>query len=137
MSTAAVFINNKKVFDTTWRIDLLYTLLELKILISLIKLISCFLSKKIQCLHRRWNIIVKRYAGRGTTRFRPVPALYSIYTNDTSQTPDAYLGLFANDFSIYATDCKECYALRKLQRGLNAIETWYERWNIKINEDKT
>jgi hypothetical protein len=29
------------------------------------------------------------------------------------------------------------YVLRKLQRDLDAIETWCERWNIKINEDKT
>jgi hypothetical protein len=27
--------------------------------------------------------------------------------------------------------------LRKLQRGLNALEEWCEKWNIKINEDKT
>jgi hypothetical protein len=38
---------------------------------------------------------------------------------------------------IYATDRKEGYVLRKLQRGLSAIETWYERWYIIINEDKT
>jgi hypothetical protein len=36
-----------------------------------------------------------------------------------------------------ATDRKEGYVLRKLQRGLSAIETWCERWNIKINKDKT
>jgi hypothetical protein len=30
----------------------------------------------------------------------------------------------------YATD------RRKLPRGLSAIETWCERWNIKINSDK-
>jgi hypothetical protein len=24
-----------------------------------------------------------------------------------------------------------------MQRGLRATETWYERWNIKFNEDKT
>jgi hypothetical protein len=35
------------------------------------------------------------------------------------------------------TDRKEGYVLRKLQGGLSAIETWYECWNIKINEDKT
>jgi hypothetical protein len=35
------------------------------------------------------------------------------------------------------TDHKEGYILRKLQRGLSAIETWCERWNVKINEDKT
>jgi hypothetical protein len=32
---------------------------------------------------------------------------------------------------------KEGYILRKLQRGLSAIEMWCECWNIKINEDKT
>jgi hypothetical protein len=37
---------------------------------------------------------------------------------------------------IYATDGKY-YILRKLQRGLSAVGTSFERWNIKINEDKT
>jgi hypothetical protein len=27
--------------------------------------------------------------------------------------------------------------IRKLQRGLNAIEKWCEHWNLQINEDKT
>jgi hypothetical protein len=38
---------------------------------------------------------------------------------------------------IYATDRKEVYVPRKLQRDLSATETWYERWIIKINDDKT
>jgi hypothetical protein len=53
------------------------------------------------------------------------------------QTSGVYLGLFADDTCIYATDCKECYVLRKLQQGLSTTETWCERWNIKINEDTT
>jgi hypothetical protein len=32
---------------------------------------------------------------------------------------------------------KEGFIVKKLQRGLSSIETWCERWNIKINEDKT
>jgi hypothetical protein len=47
-----------------------------------------------------------------------------------------YIGLFADDTCTYATDRKEGYVLRKLQRGLNAIEKWCEGWNIKINEEK-
>jgi hypothetical protein len=65
------------------------------------------------------------------------PTLYSLYINDTPQTPGVYLGLFGDDTCIYATDHKEGYVLRKLQRGLSAIETWSERCNIKINEDTT
>jgi hypothetical protein len=52
------------------------------------------------------------------------------------QTHDVYVGPFA-DTCMYVTDCKDGYVLRKLQPGLTAIETWYERWNVKINEDKT
>jgi hypothetical protein len=35
------------------------------------------------------------------------------------------------------TEHKESYVLRKVQRGLNSMSTWCERWNIKINEEKT
>jgi hypothetical protein len=38
--------------------------------------------------------------------------------------------------SVYSTDRKEGYVLRKLQRGLTSMESWCQRWNI-INEDKT
>jgi len=65
------------------------------------------------------------------------PTLYSLYINDTPQTPGVYLALFADDTCIYTTDRKEGYVLRKLQRDLASMESWCERWNTKINEDKT
>jgi hypothetical protein len=46
MSTAPVFLDIEKGFDATWHLGLLYKLLELKCLISLIKLISSFLSQR-------------------------------------------------------------------------------------------
>jgi hypothetical protein len=51
------------------------------------------------------------------------------YINDTPHTPDVYLGLFADDTCIYATDRKEGNVLRKMQRGLSAIETWCDPLN--------
>jgi hypothetical protein len=63
--------------------------------------------------------------------------LYNIYVNDPHQTPGVYLALFVDDTCLYATDRKECFIVRKLHRGFNSIEAWCERWNIKINEEKT
>jgi hypothetical protein len=40
----------------------------------------------------------------------------------------------AADICLYATDRKEGYVLRKIQRGLNCMAAWCERWNIKIND---
>jgi hypothetical protein len=66
-------------------------------------------------------------------------SIYSIYIyiNYTPQTPGVYLGLCADDICIYTTDRKEYYVLRKLQRGLSAIETCCDRWGIEIIKDKT
>jgi hypothetical protein len=65
------------------------------------------------------------------------PTLYSIYINDTPRTHGVHLALSAHDTFLYVTDRRESYVLRKMQRGLNALEEWCEKWNIKINEDKT
>jgi hypothetical protein len=35
------------------------------------------------------------------------------------------------------TDRKKGFIVRKFQRGLSSMETWCERWNVKINEDDT
>jgi hypothetical protein len=65
------------------------------------------------------------------------PTLYNLYINDTPQTIGVNLALFVDDTCLYATKRKEGYILRKVQRGLNSMSANCERWNIKINEDKT
>jgi hypothetical protein len=65
------------------------------------------------------------------------PTVYNIYVNDPPQSQGVHLAIFADDNFLNATDRKEGFILRKLQRGLSSIEAWCERWNIKINEDKT
>jgi hypothetical protein len=65
------------------------------------------------------------------------PTLYNMYISDAPQTPAVYLALFADDTSLYATDRKEGFVVRILQRGLSSMKTWRERWNTKVNEDMT
>jgi hypothetical protein len=52
-------------------------------------------------------------------------------------TPGVNLALFADDTCLYATDRKEGYVLRKIQRGLDSMAVWCKLWNIKMNEDNT
>jgi hypothetical protein len=65
------------------------------------------------------------------------PTQYNLFINNTPQTHGVHLALFADDACLYATECKEGYVLRKLQRGLNSMAIWCENCNIKINEEKT
>jgi hypothetical protein len=65
------------------------------------------------------------------------PTLLNLYTNNAPQTHGVHLALFTDDACLYSTARKEGFIVRKLQGGLSSMETWYERWNIKINEDMT
>jgi hypothetical protein len=129
---AAVFLDIDIAFDTTWRLGLLYKLSELTFSISLIKHIIYFPSRRKFSVSVEGELSTPRDIQAG---FRPVP--HTVHINDTPQTPGVYLGLFADDTCIYAIGREEGYVLRNLERGLGAIETWCERWNIKITEDKT
>jgi hypothetical protein len=138
MSTAVVFLDTEKAFDTTWQPGLLYKLSKLQFSTSLIKLTGSFLS------HRKFRVLVE--GEMSTPRYMQArvpqgsalsPNLYNLYINDTPQTPGVNLALFADETCLYATDHKEGYVLRKIQCGLDSMAAWCKHRNIKINEDKT
>jgi hypothetical protein len=84
-----------------WNLGLLNELLELKFSITLIKLFSSFFLQKI-----RSRLIANAAVPQSSVLS---PTLYSIYINDTPQTQDVSLALFADETCIYATDRKEGY----------------------------
>jgi hypothetical protein len=72
MSTTGIFLGIEKAYEKTWHFGLLYALSELKFSISLIKLISSFLSQRNFRLGRRLNAYAKGHTSKGATRFHPV-----------------------------------------------------------------
>jgi hypothetical protein len=64
------------------------------------------------------------------------PILYSLHINDGSATPGTHLALFADATCIYSAEKHKRHVLCKLQCGLTAVKSWYECWNMKINEEK-
>jgi hypothetical protein len=65
--------------------------------------------------------------------FLLAPILYSL----APVAPGTHLALFVDDVCIYAIEKHERHILRKLQRGLTVVNSWCERWNIKVNEAKS
>ncbi|PNF22596.1 hypothetical protein B7P43_G12673 [Cryptotermes secundus] len=138
MSTAAVFLDIEKAFDTTWHSGLLFKLSKLEFPNSLTKLIGSFLSKRKFRVSVEGEMSTPREMQAGVPQGSVLsPTLFNLYINDAPHTQGVHLALFADDTCLYATDRKEGFIVRKLQRGLSSMETWCERWNIKINEDKT
>jgi hypothetical protein len=131
MSTAAVFLDIEKAFDTTGQPGLLYKISKLKFPAILTKLINSSLANRTFRVSVEGELSTPREIQAGVPQGSVLaPTVYSLYINDTPRTPGVHLELFADDTCIYATDSKESYVLRKLQRGINAMEEWCEKWNI-------
>jgi hypothetical protein len=82
MSTAAVFLDIEKAFDTTWHIGLLCKLYELNFSISPIEFISYFLLRKSR-LSVEGEISTPRDMKAGVPQGSVLsPTLYSLYIND-------------------------------------------------------
>jgi retron-type reverse transcriptase len=83
MSTAAVFLDIEKAFDTTWHPGLLYKLTKLEFSARIIKLISSFLSNRKFRASVEGEVSTPREIQAGVPQGSVLsPALYSIYIND-------------------------------------------------------
>jgi hypothetical protein len=120
MSTAAVFLDIEKAFDTTWHSGLLYKLSKLEFSNCLTKLIGSFLSKRKFRVSVESEMSTPREMQAGVPQGSVLfPTLFNLYINDAPQTHGVHMALFVDDACLYATDLKEGSIVRKLQRGLS------------------
>jgi hypothetical protein len=84
MSTAAVFLDIEKSFDTPWHPGLLYKLSKLNFSIRIIKLISSFLLQRKFRVSVEGEMSTPRCMQAGVPQGSVLsPTLYNLFTNDT------------------------------------------------------
>jgi hypothetical protein len=80
MSTAAVFLDIAKAFDSTWHPGLLYKLAKLKFSTNLIKFISSFRSERKFRVSVEGEFSTPRYMQSGVPQGSVLsPTLYNLY----------------------------------------------------------
>jgi hypothetical protein len=126
MSTATISLDIGKSLDTILYPGLLHKLSKLKFSINLIKLICLLLSqRKVRvsvegAMYLYMPRDMKAGVSQGSVLYH---TLYKLYINDPPlQTTGVNLALFADVTSLHATERKEDYILRKLQRGISSVE---------------
>jgi hypothetical protein len=61
--------------------------------------------------------------------------LYVPYTSDLPTSTNTTLGTFANDAVILSVNEDSRRAASDLQHHLNTLQTWFEKWRVRINEN--
>jgi hypothetical protein len=138
LSTAAVFLDIEKAFDTKWHAGLLYRLSKFKSSSSLIKLLSSFLSQRnfITSVNGEMSTPREMEAGVPQGSVLP-PTLYNMYTNDVP--PNIWClpsPLCRRHLSVRDRSKREfCFQKISARSQLNGDLFW--ELDIKINKDKT
>ena len=138
--SAVIFFDIKAAFDSVWHDGLIYKLNDLRLPRYIVNYLISFLQ------HRTASIELENILSRpfhlmsGTPQGSPLsPLLYIIYTADSMNGIPTHTehGLFADDTALW-TACNTTTSLSiRLQKSINAFESWCNSWKLKLQPTKT
>lgn len=65
------------------------------------------------------------------------PILYNIFISDLPKPPNCELGLYADDTALISSSNCPKEIINNIENGFRMIKSFYYKWKIKINIDKT
>lgn len=138
LTTIALFLDIEKAFDTVWFNGLVFKFINLNFPQYLTRLIFNYLSGRTfkVCINNVQSDVKLIVAGcpQGSIL---APLLYSLYMFDIPKDPTTNLSMFADDTSTSSASENPRVASQNVQRHLNKIVKFLEKWKIKINSSKT
>lgn len=137
-SAIVVSMDIEKAFDTVWHNGLIYKLVQSNCPLYLIKIIKSFLNNRLfsVCLNNEFSDLVEIPAGvpQGSVLG---PILYNIYCHDMPDFKDCECATYADDTCLFSSHEYGDTLVNNLQSGINNLVNYFNKWKIKINEEKT
>lgn len=137
-STGMVLFDIEKAFDSVWHDGLIFKLHKFGFPNYLCALIREFTSNRSFRVHvmDQQSRLGRIDAGVPQGSILS-PGLYSIYVSDLKVDPLSDTACYADDTSVYSSANRSGAICRRLQKSLNRIEHFFNKWKIKINPVKT
>lgn len=137
-TTAAIFLDISRAFDRIWHAGLIHKLIRKHINGSLVKLIHSLLTNGEFCVKVEDSFSNRKIMKAGTPQGALIsPLLYNIYTSDMPKPFDTILATYADDTAIMTSEENPNLIHVRLQRGVNQLIQWFDRWRLKVNSQKS
>lgn len=136
--TSLLTLDIEKAFDTVWHNALIYKLIKNKFPNHIIKMIHSFLKNRSFQVRINKTLSNKHQIPAGVPQGAILsPTLFLYYINDIPKGENTEIALFADDTAIVTQSTQLRQTNVYLQRHINKLENYFEKWKIKINTDKT
>lgn len=135
---AAVFLDMERAFDRVWHAGLLSKLATSTTPRRLVKIVATFLHGRTFQVAVEGALSTERTIRAGVPQGSCIsPVCYCVYTDDIPVVDGVKLALYADDAAYYTTSLNPRHAVVKLQRALDALPEWLEKWRLAVNVAKT
>ena len=133
---SAVFLDIQQAFDKVWHEGLLYKIKKI-LPLPYYSILKSYLTNRqfiVKCLGASSATFpIESGIPQGSVLG---PLLFSIYTADLPTSNEVTIATFADDTALLATHADPAIASSTLQRSLDSMEKWFQKWGFKINEKK-
>lgn len=138
LCTTAVLLDVSKAFDKVWHEGLLFKLSDTGLPDSSIHLLRSYLENRSFQTSVEGRLSTDRPVRAGVPQGSVLgPVLYLVYTNDLPTVPGVTLSLYADDALLTCRSARFDQASRVMQRQMDVLSPWLEKWRIKVNADKS
>lgn len=133
-----VLLDLQKAFDSVWHNALIFKLHALGFRYKLLKLIKSYLSCRSFYVRADGAASSARPVTAGVPQGSILgPVLFNLFINDIPTLITCMLALFADDTALLTTSRRPWVACDRLQRYLNTVLDYFNRWKLAINASKT
>jgi hypothetical protein len=136
--TAAVFLDVSQAFDRVWHEGLLYKLRKFGFPVYLQNIVKSFLQDRTFSVKIGGVLSTSRPIKAGVPQGAILsPLLYNIFTSDMPLPVNVKTAVFADDTLLYCTNENVELATLNVQEALNDLMSWFTKWRIAINPNKS
>lgn len=136
--TAIAYMDVSKAFDKVWHHGLIHKLNAAGISTNLVKIIRSFLQKRSFKVKVEDSFSSNHPILAGVPQGSVLgPILYNLYTHDIPKNDYSEIALFADDTAIISQCRNETLTVSRLEKSLDEIVKWMDKWKIGINNEKT
>lgn len=133
----AVFLDISQAFDKVWHKGLIYKIRK-QLPYQYYELLKSYLENRFFMIKQFDQLTNLEEINSGVPQGSILgPLLYLLYTADIPHTDDTTIATFADDTAILGSNKDKNLAAIQVQRNLNQISVWLNKWKIRANETKS
>lgn len=134
---ATFYFDIKKAFDTVWHNGLVWKVIQGGTPPAVCRMVSSYLQNRTFCVRVGDCESAEKNIHSGVPQGSVLgPHLFNYFMADMPDIAPCEYFQYADDTAIFSTSIGRKHAIKNLQKAVDIIMKWFDRWKLELNIDK-